>query len=354
MDSQKPPAAATAPSHRKKHSHSSSLGSLYEVLADLDESQLQYLVQEMNHTDHKNLSVSEAVSTFEAQGPPEPKNLIARYSVLPSTEAPQSELSKSQKGKLRLQTAFQRTPSLRQGLLKGNNDTDLTIDKTRKVPGQETSISPSPIEAVRASSLPVIQTSTVDNGLLKSTRTPSIDARTVENRPLRPNTTTKRGKSPAYRRIPRPDFQLPAGVTVADLLRLLEIEFLSANPHNRSPGSSISPSFDSPTHLIPTPLPLSPESPSSSPNIPRSRPLRKVSSRLDMALEAERTVSGMEEIGLGMLEPRQQKPAFQKLPVLGDPISLLNPTDNRLNSETPAPVTTPVVLEGIFDVLENY
>lgn len=83
-----------------------------------------------------------------------------------------------------------------------------------------------------------------------------------------------------------------------------------------------------------------------------------------MALEAERSASlgSVEGIGLGMLEPRPTTPA------LGTPTrgtrsrsrsgSPSTPVfERRLRGETPPPVgasvAPPVVLDGIFEVLEN-
>ncbi|CCF47427.1 hypothetical protein CH063_15822, partial [Colletotrichum higginsianum] len=83
-----------------RHKHvgsSSSLGSLYEVLADLDDTQLQYLIQEMNHTGHRNVPVSQAVSALEAQAPT--NSLVFTGPVPPasvqSMQAPQRRLSNS-------------------------------------------------------------------------------------------------------------------------------------------------------------------------------------------------------------------------------------------------------------------
>jgi hypothetical protein len=121
-DSQKHPTAmattTTTPSRRKQHQPSSSLGSLYEVLADLDETQLHYLIQEMSHTGHQNVPVSQAVSAFESDNATDSLDTL-RASMLPPCQGVQRQLSKSQRGKLRLQTAFQRAPSLRQRRLQG-------------------------------------------------------------------------------------------------------------------------------------------------------------------------------------------------------------------------------------------
>ncbi|OHW97551.1 hypothetical protein CSPAE12_03757 [Colletotrichum incanum] len=106
--------ASTNPSRRKQHKPSSSLGSLYEVLADLDDTQLQYLIQEMNHTGHRNVPVSQAVSALEAQTPTDSLSFEGSSTSAPMQD-PQRRLSKSQRGKLRLQTAFRRAPSLQQG-----------------------------------------------------------------------------------------------------------------------------------------------------------------------------------------------------------------------------------------------
>jgi len=91
-----------------------------------------------------------------------------------------------------------------------------------------------------------------------------------------------------------------------------------------------------------------------------------------MALEAERSASlgSVEGIGLGMLEPRPTTPALgtptRGMEGLGRTRSSSPSTpvfERRLRGETPPPppppasasatVAPPVVLDGIFEVLEN-
>lgn len=82
-----------------------------------------------------------------------------------------------------------------------------------------------------------------------------------------------------------------------------------------------------------------------------------------MALEAERSASAgsVEGIGLGMLEPRPTTPACGTPGSVrsASPITPLfdrRGSGGRLRGETPPPSATiapPVVLDGIFEVLEN-
>ncbi|GKT92410.1 hypothetical protein Ct61P_10260 [Colletotrichum tofieldiae] len=231
--------ASTNPSHRKQHKPSSSLGSLYEVLADLDDTQLQYLIQEMNHTGHRNVPVSQAVSALEAQTPTDFLGFEGSNPSAPRQE-PQRRLSKSQRGKLRLQTAFRRAPSLQQGRPGRPGSRDARDANVDGGPRRTCSASTAPVDQNRPS------TKEKHHGLLDNNnnnnnnngRSPifsgNIDfqrnqshkqlpiEKTADAGAVRLATDGNKRESPAYRRIPRPDFSLPAGVTVVDLLQLLE------------------------------------------------------------------------------------------------------------------------------------
>ncbi|KAL0943178.1 uncharacterized protein CTRU02_201064 [Colletotrichum truncatum] len=422
------PAVTTvaAPSHRKGHNSSSSLGSLYEVLADLDENQLQYLIQEMNHTGHQNVPVSQAVSAFETKNPSDSLTSL-RTSMMPpapGVAAPgvQRQLSKSQRGKLRLQTAFQRTPSLRQRTLQESHDAQ--HQKQHGTPPTEApEPEPKPAQAGKPASSdfasfdfgfsggspkppaqperpkvpvddnlpsqpPVISPFDFgfdgDFGLVGAKpNVVSEDRQTAESEvqqqrrkqsiektvtPQQPPVGRNRTKSVAYKRIPRPDFSLPAGVTVTDLLQLLEIEYLSSTaeeqqqqqqPPSRNSSPSSSPMS---AHLSPDSLPLPRVSATrpltQTPTWPGSRPLRRHSSRLDMMLDAERNVSGAEEIGLAMLEPRTVRSTSVGTRSVSLGTSAASTPINSLDSfsfDGPFKAeTTPPVMEGIFDVLENH
>ncbi|KAK9778138.1 hypothetical protein SCAR479_05108 [Seiridium cardinale] len=351
MDSHKPSAIMTdtTPSHRKQHKPSASLGSLYEVLADLDETQLHYLIQEMNHTGHQNVPVSQAVSAFESHNPTDSLNTV-RASMLPPAHGVQRQLSKSQRGKLRLHTAFQRAPSLRQRQrpeIQGAAQTVQAVgpETPKRQPTQAPARSPSPAPVIHPES---------PEPLTRPKRQEKL---------VNPGTSQLvaggRRKSPAYRLIPRPDFSLPAGVTVMDLLQLLETEYLSSDSQDpASPTSLSSPSSahlsPSSPHFSPSPLLLSPTTPiplSRTPDSTGPRSLRRHASRLDMALDAERSASGAEEIGLGMLEPRPSRTVSLGAPAGSASIGTIESFDRGSKVETPPPA--PPVLEGIFDVLEN-
>lgn len=350
-------AVAASPSNgRKQHKPSTSLGSLYEVLADLDENQLEYLLQEMNHTGHQNVPVSQAVSAFDSQSPSESLNNV-RASMLPPKFEPepglQRQLSKSQQGKLRLQTAFQRTPSLRQ---RPQPETYMSSQQTHSKPAQDTAIKLPKRGSVR--SPPEPQPSALRYSFEQSSIVANPTPEPVIQPPKRGSVAstmstrtpiTNRNPSTAYKRIPRPDFSLPDGITVPDLLQLLEVEYLSSSSHESpspisrsSPASAIAGHRSSPPFLSPSPS----TSLSHSPVSPGGRTLRKHSSRLDMALAAERDASGIEEIGLGMLEPRGRATSSAGLTA---PITPTDPFSRGFGGDTPSPV----VLEGIFDVLEN-
>lgn len=388
--------APTTASHHKKHKPSSSLGSLYEVLADLDETQLHYLIQEMNHTGHQNVPVSQAVSAFEGPNTSKELSSLRRASMIQpwsgvqisSDDAPplpdahpsgqssapavqpapgvQRQLSKSQQGKLRLQTAFQRAPSLRQGRRQEKPDVVATPEGAApKAPEPRLTnghhrppANGHDAEAPRRAftHLGVVSPESHEASTRQRAREGSVSSINLQQ-PGR-----ARGKSIAYKRIPRPDFNLPAGVTVSDLLQLLEVEFHSQQQHasstaSSSPSSSYSAQFTPYTRLAPPPVPaIRPGMLAQTPSWPGARPLRKFSSRLDMALEAERNASGAEEIGLGMLEPRPVRSAsagnrrgsaasFQTVRTLS-----MESFGSGLLGDAPP---TPPVMEGIFDVLEN-
>ncbi|KAF9741470.1 hypothetical protein PMIN01_01009 [Paraphaeosphaeria minitans] len=238
--------------------------------------------------------------------------------MLPSAPDLQRQTSKSQQGKLRLQTAFQRAPSLKQ---------NQQIDFRRSLKPTNDAATGSPKRGAQQPTVPY--DSHVQNGTT-GLPSPSLEPDIII--PKR-GTTTASARRPtassirtisAYKHIPRPDFDLPPGITVMDLLQLLETEFLSST--SLSPDSAIS--------VSPSPIPAG------------RRTLRKYSSRLDMALEAERNASGIEEIGLGMLEPRGSPSASLRGSAPITPIETSVRGFSR--SETP-----PVVMEGIFDVLEN-
>ncbi|KAJ9661938.1 hypothetical protein H2198_001690 [Neophaeococcomyces mojaviensis] len=243
--------SGSKPSHHSR----SSIYSLYDLLADLDETQLQYLVQEMNNTTTQNMAVGQAVSAWETDNPSSSLR-AARANMQPPTM--QRTLSKTQKIRLSLQTMF-RASSTRQ-------------------------------------------------------QKPSVDE----------FSTPKRG-SPAYKRISRPVFNLPPEVTVADLQALLQAEFLCVP---RSPLSIRSASTSS----------------SPSPTTSSSGRMRRYASTIDMALEAERSAIGAEGLGLAMLEPRPTTPCTPCAYSPATPVF-----DQRTRGETPPPI----VLDGIFEVLEN-
>lgn len=367
MDSAKSTAAGAAAAHppngRKHHKPSSSLGSLYEVLADLDENQLDYLLQEMNHTGHENVKVAQAVSVFDAQSPSD----SLRNSMLPSTPDLQRQTSKSQQGKLRLQTAFQRVPSLKQrpqtDFRASLRPTGGTAESPHGTPRSRKPSVPeaAPLQPVVANFSTPVPTSEIH---LPSRPDPdttlppfepqhqghypppepelNLPKRTTTTSARRPTTSSTRSTS-AYKRISRPDFNLPPGITLPDLLHLLETEFLnatSASPISASPASA-SPVSPFAGGFAGGFAGLSPS--------PR-RTLRKHSSRLDLALEAERNPRGIEEVGLGLLEPRGS-------PNVG--LRRASAASLRSRSRTGTPDgferngTPPVVMEGIFDVLEN-
>ncbi|KAF6824804.1 hypothetical protein CPLU01_10668 [Colletotrichum plurivorum] len=396
MESQDLPAGrapAPTPASHRKHKPSSSLGSLYEVLADLDETQLHYLIQEMNHTGHQNVPVSQAVSAFEGPNTSSELKHLRRASMIqpfavqiPSDDAPplpnmppsgqssapavqpapgvQRQLSKSQQGKLRLQTAFQRAPSLRQGQRQVKPDVvapEAVIPKAPEL--RPTNGHPRPPANGHDTEAPkraFTHLGIINPESHEPTRQRAREG-SVSSINLQPPGRA-RGKSIAYKRIPRPDFNLPAGVTVSDLLQLLEVEFHSQQQHasssaSSSPASAYSAHFTPTTRLAPPPMPaVRPGMLSQTPSWPGARPLRKFSSRLDMALEAERNASGAEEIGLGMLEPRPVRSAsagnrrgsaasFQTVRTLS-----MESFGSGLLGDAPP---TPPVMEGIFDVLEN-
>ncbi|TIC91177.1 hypothetical protein CH35J_011175 [Colletotrichum higginsianum] len=364
-----------------RHKHvgsSSSLGSLYEVLADLDDTQLQYLIQEMNHTGHRNVPVSQAVSALEAQAPT--NSLVFTGPVPPasvqSMQAPQRRLSKSQQGKLRLQTAFRRVPSLRlqerghDSPGGGQVDPDLGADADTNVkgrPGNDRSLRshpplpPSPPSEQHHDSVgkpggwgPIYHDNAEESPRSNWGQQQPIE-KAIDAGSVRPSSERNRRESPAYRRIPRPDFNLPAGVTVVDLLQLLEVEYQSSNsPPSSPPSSSSSPSscaFHLPKRRLPA---ADPRHPNQTPNWPESRPLRRHTSRLDMALDVERGASGAMEIGMSMLEPRQLRSVSLGAPGRIDSAAnmSLDPFERHYKGESPS-LAPPVVYEGIFDVLEN-
>ncbi|KAK5945755.1 hypothetical protein PMZ80_002963 [Knufia obscura] len=293
-------------SHHQSHTHTpnhqskSSVSSLYDLLADLDEHQLTYLIQEMNHTAPQNMAVGQAISAIETPNPSYSLTAARANMQRPTMER---SMSKSQRIRLSLQTMF-RAPSVRQQRQQSMQD---GMDGTLEV-----------------------------------------------------ETPTSRRKSPAYKRISRPTFNLPPGVTVSDLLNLLEAEFL----YNNTPSSSqLSPSSSSFSPSSSFSYGGSTPSPTTSHGSGLGR-IRRYPSTIDMALEAERSASGIEGIGLGMLEPRPTTPACgtptrARSGSPSTPVFDRRVSEGRLRGETPPPtnvaggVAPPVVLDGIFEVLET-
>ncbi|ORY56635.1 uncharacterized protein BCR38DRAFT_450791, partial [Pseudomassariella vexata] len=290
-----PPSGGRAP-HQRHKPQQTSLGSLYDALADMDETQLDYLIQEMNHTAPQNFAVSQAVSAFEAENPTHSLK-EARKSMLPPTMERQPS-SKSLRGKLRVQTMFRKS-SLRH------------------------SQQPQP-QPQRMSSQANSTKSESDHD--------GHSASTVQTPPSGPKRT------PTYRRIERPDFKLPPGITIGDLLLLLQAEFMisASNSQHLSPSPSSRPEFSL------SPSPVTPSSPGR---------IRRHRSKLDLALEAERSASGAEEIALGMLEPRPLTPACRASSSARDsPVTSM--LDMGILSDMPPPAPS-MLMEGIFEVLDN-
>ncbi|KAF4778736.1 hypothetical protein HER10_EVM0009737 [Colletotrichum scovillei] len=418
--------AVAKPSHNaRRHKPSASLGSLYEVLADLDDNQLQYLIQEMNHTGHQNVPVSQAVSTFEAlkssSSPLDPFAVSETGTHAPAPDSPAREplrnLSKSRRGRLSLQTAFQRAPSLKHRQRQQQQQQQSNSDSPRDdylFRSSTFSQGPEPVQSHRPAkgygellSSPVSSCSSPAGGpvvmsglpepatVTRPTRYEEIEVPQPASQPLpspppsassylehqptpppppqpqvqqrRPSTNGARMGPPAYHRIPRPDFNLPEGVTVTDLLHLLEIEYMSSNRQassssRRSSSSSTSSSISRPSLSSPSPsspalatrlFPPPSRSFSQTPNLHGRSPLRRSSSRLDLALGAERSASGAAEIGMGMLEPRQLRSVSLGFPGGGMATTMsMDSLSRSLKGETRPPAPAPV-FEGIFDVLEN-
>ncbi|KAK1991140.1 hypothetical protein LX36DRAFT_365543 [Colletotrichum falcatum] len=364
-------ARTNASSHRKQHKPSSSLGSLYEVLADLDDTQLQYLIQEMNHTGHRNVPVSQAVSALEAQAPIDSISFMGR-NASEAVHEPQRRISKSQQGKLRLQTAFRRAPSLQQGghghiASRGVRDANVNDGGPRRTCSTSTVPATQDRQSAQKhsglSGLPdgcadgwsaIGSASLLDSQKGQPLSRPPSEIKTDAGAVQPPNGRNRREPPPAYRRIPRPDFSLPEGVTVVDLLQLLEVEYLSSNSsQSPSPSSASSPS-SSLSSLCPTWRPASGfKHLTQTPNWPGSRPLRRHTSRLDMALDVERSASGAIEIGMGMLEPRELRSASLGAPAVDSLArTSFDAFERSFKGEGPS-LAPPVVYEGIFDVLEN-
>ncbi|OHE94855.1 hypothetical protein CORC01_09873 [Colletotrichum orchidophilum] len=397
-------AAAAKPSHStRRHKPSASLGSLYEVLADLDDNQLQYLIQEMNHTGHQNVPVSQAVSAFEALSPSAEPFAVAETGFhAPAPDSPARErerepprhLSKSRRGRLSLQTAFQRAPSLKLRQRQQQQQQQPDLDNAREdhlrrsstipyvsegpqihrsakgygdlVSGPESSRTPPAGGPVVISGLsePTTRPRRYEDAVIQPPPPPQPTLSHQQPQPRRPSTNGPRTGPPAYRRIPRPDFNLPDGITVTDLLHLLEMEYLSSNrqpspPSRRSSSSSTSSSISRPSNSSPSPsspalatrlFPPPSRSFSQAPNLHGHSPLRRSSSRLDLALGAEQSASGAAEIGMGMLEPRQLRSVSLGFPVATS--MSMDALSRSLKGETRPPAPAPV-FEGISDVLEN-
>ncbi|OLN96926.1 hypothetical protein CCHL11_07386 [Colletotrichum chlorophyti] len=355
-------AAGAAPAHgglsRYGHHHRSSpsLSSLYEVLADLDDNQLQYLIQEMNHTGHQNIPVTKAVSALEARNrnPSGSLNTYEAHSP-PPTQEPQRQLSKSQRGKLRLQTAFRRAPSLQQR--RRREADDVRDDLHPEAAG--------PLDTGNRRS---VYSNTVDRGSHEPATTPhKREYYAADSGNLGLSNRGGGQEAPVYKRISRPDFNLPVGIDVTDLIQLLETQYISSDPRSSPspstlsfPSSSSPPSFFSPSPstpaLRPSPSVSSLRAGSETPEAVTNgrRPLRKQSSRLHMALDAERSASGIEQIGMSMLEPRQPWSASLSAWTPGDNRTSMgmDPFERDFRGKRPS-TASDVVFEGILDVLNN-
>lgn len=231
-------AIINAPSHPSR----SSVLSVSDLLADLDETQLHFLLEEMNNTTAQNMAVSQAISAIESDNPS-----MSLHHARMNMQPPQMtrNLSKSQKLRLSLQTMFRPQRA-------SMNAPRIT----------------SPVSSTRS--------------------------------------------SPSYKRISRPFLNFPPEMTVGDLQALLYAELYE--PY--SPVSSSSIQSTSPASSM--------------------RKIRRYPSTIDMALEAERSAIGHESLALGLLEPRPVTPNLgMRVP------------------STPVPTSSPAVLDGIFETMEN-
>lgn len=88
---------------RPSHVSRSSLVSLYDLLADLDENQIAYLIQDLNHTTTQNMAVSQAVSAWSTTDPTNSLTHARQNMQRPTMDR---SLSRTQKIRLSLQTIF--------------------------------------------------------------------------------------------------------------------------------------------------------------------------------------------------------------------------------------------------------
>ncbi|KAJ0298725.1 hypothetical protein COL516b_009810 [Colletotrichum fioriniae] len=338
--------AVAKPSHNaRRHKPSASLGSLYEVLADLDDNQLQYLIQEMNHTGHQNVPVSQAVSTFEAlkssSSPVEPFAVSETGLHAPAPDSPARDplrnLSKSRRGRLSLQTAFQRAPSL----------------KHRQRQQQQQQQQQPSLDSPKDDYL--FRSSTFSQG-----PEPAHSHRPAKGYGELLSSPVSSCSSPAGGPVIMSG--LPEPATVTRPTRYEEIEhhhIFIINRHYRRHRSlklnsvgrlPTEPEWD---HQLTTESLGQISTFLMTPNLHGRSPLRRSSSRLDLALGAERSASGAAEIGMGMLEPRQLRSVSLGFPGGGMATTMsMDSLSRSLKGETRPPAPAPV-FEGIFDVLEN-
>ncbi|KAK3685204.1 hypothetical protein B0T22DRAFT_482192 [Podospora appendiculata] len=216
------------------HRSRSSIDRVFDLLADLQDSQIALLLDDLNHTTSSNVPVSQAIALFDPSSPkPKPKRNIGRSSS--PVRALQVELERRHSKRISSALEMSRLPR--------------TASQPSMQAQMQRPTSPSIPEHPRHDQSTTIITTITTTA---TTSRPSLSL-TLPESPERPRTATERtpdgSRSRSYKRVSRPLFLSPTAT--AELNNLL-LAYLYNDPVSATTTATPSPNTPTaPTHFSP-------------------------------------------------------------------------------------------------------
>ncbi|KAK3328213.1 hypothetical protein B0T19DRAFT_423932 [Cercophora scortea] len=229
------------PTESHHHRSRSSIDRVFDLLADLQDSQIALLLDDLNHTTSSNVPVSQAIALFDPSSPkPRPKRSIGRSSS--PVRALQVELERRHSKRISSAPEMSRLPR--------------TTSQPSMQAQMQRPTSPSIPEHPHYDQSTTVTTSITTT--TTNTNTPTTNSRpslslTLPESPERPRTATERTpdgcRSRSYKRVSRPLFLSPTAT--AELNNLL-LAYLYNDPISATTTATPSPNTPTaPTHFSP-------------------------------------------------------------------------------------------------------